>query len=127
MLLLHWKTALAAALCAAAFSQPGLAQVPPASVLRIDTGNAVLYSEDSADVSKFATDPNVTTPGHPNNFFRKAIIDDIQAINGQRVMGTHTGTGPGGGNVRITPLRARQSVTQCGMECIMGNGFTAGA
>src|SRR5712692_11650742 len=90
MLLLHWKTALAAALCAAALSQPGLAQVPPASVLRIDTGNAVLYNEDTADVSKFAADPNVTTAVSPRNFNRAVAIADIQAVNGERVMGLHT-------------------------------------
>jgi hypothetical protein len=88
--LLRWKTALATALCAAAFSQPGLAQVPPASVLRIDTGNAVLYNEDTADVSKFATDPNVTTPVPTKSFNRAVAIADIQAVNGEPVMGLHT-------------------------------------
>ena len=57
-----WKTALALTLCAAASSQPALAQIPPASVLRIDTVNAVVYFQDTGDVSKFATDPNMTTP-----------------------------------------------------------------
>jgi len=90
MLLLHWKTALASALCAAAFCQPALAQVPPASVLRIDTGNAVLYNEDTADVSKFATDPNVTTPVPTRDFTRAVALADIQAVNGQPVMGLHT-------------------------------------
>src|SRR5262249_27350218 len=63
-----WKTALAATVCAGAFSQPGLAQVPPASILRIDTTNLVLYYEDTPDPSKYATDPNVTTPNPPRNF-----------------------------------------------------------
>ena len=54
-------------------------------------------------LSKFATDPNVTTPGHPNNFFRNAVIGDIQALNGQPVMGTFTSTGPGGAYLRTTP------------------------
>jgi transposase-like protein len=35
----YWKPALAIALSAVAFCQPGRAQVPPASVLRIDTVN----------------------------------------------------------------------------------------
>ena len=98
-----WKSALAATLCAAAFSHSGLAQVRPPTILRIDTANDVLYLEDVADFSKFATDPNVTTPAPPKNFFRNAVIGDIRAVNGQPVMGTHTGTGPGGGNVRIAP------------------------
>jgi hypothetical protein len=57
MLLRYWKTALTVAVSAAALSPPALAQVPPASVLRIDTVNAVAYFEDTGDVSKFATDP----------------------------------------------------------------------
>src|SRR5450432_4133978 len=86
MLLRHWKTALATALCAAAFSQPGLAQVPPASVLRIDTVNHVVYFEDTGDVSKFATDPGTPTPMTPGkNFNRQIAIADLQAVNGQRV------------------------------------------
>ena len=53
ILLRYWKTTLGLAVSAAAFSQPALAQVPPASVLRIDTVNAVNYDEDTGDVSKF--------------------------------------------------------------------------
>ena len=89
-----WKTTLAIALSAAAFSQPGLAQVPPASVLRIDTVNAVVYFEDTADVSKFATDPGTPTPLLPGKTFNRQIgIADIQAVNGQPVMGVHTRVG----------------------------------
>src|SRR5437870_695297 len=85
-LLRLWKTALAAALCAAAFTQPVLAQVPPASVLRIDTVNAVAYFEDTGDVSKFTTDPNMPTPLLPGkNFNRQIAIADLQAVNGQQV------------------------------------------
>ena len=61
MLIRHWKTALATALCAAAFSQLGLAQVAPPSILQIDIANDVLYFKDTSDVTKFATDPNVAT------------------------------------------------------------------
>jgi hypothetical protein len=94
MLLRHWTTALATALCAAAFSQPGLAQVPPASVLRIDTVNAVLYFQDTGDVSKYTTDPNTPTPLLPGkNFNGQLAIADLQAVNGQRVMGVHTRVG----------------------------------
>jgi uncharacterized protein (TIGR03437 family) len=58
--------------------------------LRIDTVNAVLYNEDTADVSKFAADPNVTAAVAAKNFNRAVAIADIQAINGQRVTGLHT-------------------------------------
>ena len=90
MLLRHWKNALATALCAAACSHLGLAQVAAPSILRIDTANVVAYFEDTPDVSKFATDPNVTTSVAPKNFFRALGIADIVAVNGQRVVGTHT-------------------------------------
>ncbi len=90
MLRLHWRTVLATALCAAAFSQPGLAQVAPPSILRIDVANNVLYSEDTYDVSKFARDPGVTADSHSSNNFNRAVgVADIVAVNGQPVTGTH--------------------------------------
>jgi len=89
VLLLHWKTALAAVLCAAAFSQPGLAQVAAPSILQIDVANNVLYQEDTSDVSKFATNPNVTADSHSAKNFNRAIgVADIVAVNGQPVTGT---------------------------------------
>src|SRR5690349_4898437 len=90
------KPALAATLCAAAFSRSGLAQVPPPSVLRIDTVNAVVYFQDTGDVSKFAADPGTPTPmsfGKIFNFNQQIGIADIQAVNGQPVMGVHTRVG----------------------------------
>ena len=89
-LLRHWKTALATALCAVACFHPGLAQVAPPSILRIDVANNVLYDEDASDVSKFATDPNVATDSHSARNFNRAVgIADIVAVNGQPVTGTH--------------------------------------
>jgi hypothetical protein len=139
-----WKAALAATLYAAAFSQPGLAQVPPASVLRIDMVNAVLYSQDTGDVSKFGTDPNVTTyVPLIKEFGRVILIADIQAVNGQRVMGTHTASGPIGAALRTDPApgQAIADVVRNGpilisfeilksdgtpIGTIMASGFTAG-
>ena len=89
-----WQAALAATLCAADFSQHGLAQVSSASVLRIDTGNVVYYAQDAADVARFATDPNVVPNTLPQKSFQPfIIIADIQAVNGQPVMGLHMRTG----------------------------------
>jgi uncharacterized protein (TIGR03437 family) len=136
-------TFLAATLCTVAISQPGLAQAPAPSILRIDTTDVVLYIEDTSDPSRFATDPNVTTPGHPNNFFRNAFIGDIRAVNGQPVTGTFTGTGPGGAYVRTAPTpgmaiadTVRNGVQVISFEIlksdgtpigtIMASGFTAG-
>ena len=87
-----WRAALTVALCGATLCQPGQAQVPSASVLRIDTTNVVLYTECDSDPSKFATDPNPTTCTTPsgNTFTRSLGIGDIVAVNGQPVKGTHT-------------------------------------
>ena len=103
MLLLHWKTALATALCAAACSPLALAQIAPPTILQIDTANAVLYTEDISDLSKFATDPNVTMAVPPRNFSRAVAIADIQAVNGQRVMGTHIRGAIGNLGLRTVP------------------------
>ena len=59
--LLRGKAALAAALCAAACSQLGLAQVAAPVILQIDLTNSVLYTQDTSDISKYATEPNVTS------------------------------------------------------------------
>ena len=86
------KTALAMALCAAACSQSVLAQVAPPSILQIDLANHVLYTPDTTDFSKYATEPNVTptTPtGVPRNFNKSQAIADIVAVNGQPVKGTY--------------------------------------
>jgi hypothetical protein len=81
--------AIAAALCVTAFSQPDLAQVVP-TILQIDLQNHVLYFEDTtaSDLTRRATDPNVTTPVGARNFIRATGVADIVAINGQKVTGT---------------------------------------
>ena len=90
MLQPHWKTALAIALCAAALSQRGLAQAPPPAILTVDVQNRVRYFQDTSDVSKFATNPDITTPSASNNFVQTVSIGDIVAINGQPAKGTMT-------------------------------------
>jgi uncharacterized protein (TIGR03437 family) len=139
-----WKTALTATLSAVAFSQTGLAQVPPASVLRIDTVNAVNYFEDTGDVSKYATDPGIPTPLTPGKIFNRQIgIADIQAVNGQPVMGVLTRVGPNIGLVTSpTPGHAiadvvRNAALDIAFEIlksdgtpigtIMASGFAGGA
>ncbi len=90
MLVRYWKTALTVAVSAAAFSQPGLAQVATPSILQIDVANNVLYQEDTSDVSKFATDPNAVAVLHGAKNFNRAVgVADIVAVNGQPVTGTH--------------------------------------
>ena len=88
------KAALGATVCAAAFFHAGQAQVPPASVLQIDTVNAVIYFEDTGDISKYAADPGTPTPLTPGKIFNGQIgIADIQAVNGQPVTGVFTRVG----------------------------------
>ncbi len=120
MLLRHWKTTLAAALCAAAFAQTGVAQVPPASILQIDVANNVLYLEDTSDVSRFATDPKVTAViGHGSQNFNLGVgIADIVAVNGQPVKGTHirsaqnifSSTAPTAGGAIADTVRVAQAM-----------------
>src|SRR5262245_33504418 len=83
----YWKTALATALCAAACSQPGLAQGPRPAILVVDLENRVEYYEDVGDPTKFATDPGVTTRLALRNFSRGVQISDIVAVNGQPAKG----------------------------------------
>ncbi len=85
---LHWKTAFATALCAAAFSQRGLAQAVSASILQINAENWVQYVDDVGDPSKFATNADVTTARPPINFAKSVCIGDIEAVNGQPAKGT---------------------------------------
>ena len=75
--LLRGKTALAMALCAAACSHLGLAQVAAPSILQIDIANHVLYFNDTSDVAKYGTDPNAATTLHAGSFGRGVAIADI--------------------------------------------------
>ena len=69
---------------------PALAQVAPSAILQIDVANNVLYDEDTSDVTRFATNPNVTPDSHAaKNFARATGVADIVAGNGQPAKGTH--------------------------------------
>jgi uncharacterized protein (TIGR03437 family) len=83
-----WEKFAAIALCAAVSCAVSLAQVLPATVLEVEMENRVQYLGDNSDVSKLATDPNVTTPAPSRNFVPVVIIADIVAVNGQPAKGT---------------------------------------
>jgi hypothetical protein len=53
-----YESATPTALCA---SRLGVAQVAPATVLEVQAENFVAYVGDVSDISKFATEPGVTT------------------------------------------------------------------
>ena len=74
----------------AAYCTLGQGQIPPATILEINVENSVRYQEDISDLSKFATDPNVTTAVPPKNFFFRMNIGDIVAVNGRPAKGTMT-------------------------------------
>jgi uncharacterized protein (TIGR03437 family) len=74
-----------------------------------------LYSPDTNDYSKYATDPNVTTLlAPPRNFNKSQGIADIVAVNGQPVMGTYaSGTvGPAFFRTAPTPGQAIADTTR---------------
>ena len=88
MLSENLKVVLAAALCAVACSQSGLAQPAPPSMLQVDTENIVSYTTDVFDATKFATDSNTTTLVQaPRNFGFVMAIGDVIAVNGKPAKG----------------------------------------
>src|SRR5437016_14630187 len=74
------------ALCGKAVDGQGSSSV----ILTIDVENILEYLEDTSDLSKFATVPNVTTLVQPKNFEFAVFIGDIVAVNGQPAKGTLT-------------------------------------
>ena len=72
----------------AMFCTSGQGQAPPTTILTIDVENLVNYRGDVSDVTKLATDPNITTPAIPRNFYEAQLIGDIVAVNGQPAKGT---------------------------------------
>ena len=83
----NWKTALSTALCAAACSQLGLAQMPSVTVLDVQIENYVQYVGDVSDFTKLASDPNITTSA-TKTFGTAVILGDITAVNGKTAKGT---------------------------------------
>jgi hypothetical protein len=63
---------------------------PPAVILDMRIENRVVYVTDTADVTKFATDPKSTAPSPLRTFANFVSIADIVSINGQPVKGTWT-------------------------------------
>lgn len=126
--------AVAAALYAALYSHSGLSQSTPPSILQIDLANNVLYSPDTTDFSKYATDPNLTTPmGTPRNFNKSQGIADIVAINGQPVKGTYLGAIASAYTLRTAPTpgqaisdTVRQAVGFATFEILKGDGAPIG-
>ena len=129
----RWKTTLAVALCAAVFSQFSLAQVAPPVILQIDLTNNVSYFQDTSDISKYATEPNVTPlTASLRNFHRVEGIADIVAVNGQPMKGTYANaaaaivlrTAPTPGQA-ISDM-VRQAITVTTFEILKSDGTSIG-
>ena len=84
------KVIVMAVLLGAVYCTVAKGQATPTTILEIDVENIVQYQEDTPDVTKFATDPNITTAVLPRNFNVVLIIGDIVAVNGQPAKGTVT-------------------------------------
>ena len=86
------KTVLATALCAAACTQLSWAQAAPPTILQIDLANYVIYSGDTSDLAKYATDPNIVAPVAGRNFYQAMHLADVVAVNGQQAKGNFATT-----------------------------------
>lgn len=69
-------------------SHPSRAQVPKAASMEIEVSNLAAYNADVFDTSKFASDPNGTTPAVVKNFGFSLAIGDITLVNGKPAKGT---------------------------------------
>lgn len=86
----YQRLPLAITFCALSSWNTAWAQAPSATVLEVDVENYVSYVEDTADVTKYATLPNMTPATPPKNFYTAVNIGDIVAVNGQPAKGTAT-------------------------------------
>jgi uncharacterized protein (TIGR03437 family) len=77
------KTVLLAAVCCSLVR----AQAMPHTILNIEVQNIVVYVDDVADVSTYATKPNVIAAATPRNFGESILIGDIVSVNGQPAKG----------------------------------------
>ena len=116
-----------------AYSTQGQGQTAPPTILEIDLENSVVYRDDNSDVSKFATDPNVTTAVPPKNFGPILVLADIVAVNGQpakgtfvfhgRVIGLTTAPNPGDAIADVV----RPNVNEQTFEILKSDGTSIGS
>ncbi len=121
----HFNLALGAiTFCAAAFGQT--------SILAVDIENIVVYIQDTADVTKWATSPEKTDPLVSQNFAPIIWLADVVAVNGVPAKGTWTVRGTM--LVRSTTLTPGQAIADSGsffffdwiVDLIMPDGRAVG-
>lgn len=66
-----------------------LASAQAPVILTIDTENVVEYQADTADASKYATNPNIAPAAPVRNFTPATPLGDIVAVNGQPAKGLY--------------------------------------
>ncbi|MBI4875433.1 MAG: hypothetical protein HY822_12440 [Acidobacteria bacterium] len=118
------------AVCAAALA----AQAPPTAILEIDTENLVAYYGNVFDMSKFGTDPNMTSvPGGPRTFTMMIAIGDIVAVNGRPARGigmfrgqmTNLSPSPAAGQAIADIVRS--TITEYFLEILDPDGIPIGS
>src|SRR5262245_38384035 len=72
---------------------PARAQGVTPTALQLDVENMVRYVADTADPSRFATNPGITPAAVPKNFGAYIGLADIVAVNGLPAKGTYASRG----------------------------------
>ena len=85
----HWTHRVLTAAYIAVFCRVGIAQVSPATILKIDLQNFVQYNQDEPSYGKFALSGEATTAPLAANFAHYILIGDIVAVNGRPARGAH--------------------------------------
>ena len=85
-MLLNRKAVITTAVCILTFSLSGLAQVAPATILKIEYKNGVRYIYDTVDIPAFATAPTPVSQANPT-FATYVLLADIVAVNGEPAKG----------------------------------------
>lgn len=125
-------TSALAVLSVVACCTTGQGQVSPPTILEIDIENQVQYYVDTSDLSKLATEPNVTPAVQARNFRQALWIGDIVAVNGQPAKGTTVLHGLGVSlNTAPTPGQAiadtvRSSIFNQTFETLQADGTPIG-
>lgn len=83
------RTILVTVLLTGLHSMLAQGQQPPPTILTIDVENHVEYQNDTSDVSKYATIPNLTPSVGFRDFSVATVLADIVAINGQPARGLY--------------------------------------
>lgn len=102
-------------LLVAVYCTRALGQATPPTILTIDVENVVQYISDVSDVSRLATDPNVTTAISGRNFREFLVLGDIAAVNGQPAKGTFSF------NARQVSLATAPNAGQAIADLVRGN------